>query len=193
LEFSSQEIGSSSNELTIDKIIKLAKKNQFPKKLITIANEEHYYTATLIFFEFVDKYTKIPEENVEFKCKICNNTFHAVIGKTRNLNKHLKTYENFDEWHQKYSSSNKQLIEKRLKQASTVCLLTDLWSNTQTTDFIGLCGVLTSHPFEREILVIDMMRMPGKRHTAENIKFAIERMVNINTKFFFLIRIVYLR
>jgi len=254
LEFSSQEIGSSSNELTIDKIIKLANKNQFPKKLITIANEEHYYTATLNFFEFVDKYTKIPEENVEFKCKICNNTFHAVIGKTRNLNKHLKTHENLDEWHQKYSSSNKRgeekiiddktltlvkyfissnaalkelknkwlrelisvqilpgphsfrttilpqvyqklrdEIEKRLKKASTVCLLTDLWCNTQTTDFIGLCGVLTSHSFEREILVIDMIRMPSKRHTAENIKFAIEQMVKIKTTLFFLIRIVYLR
>jgi hypothetical protein len=69
----------------------------------------------------------------------------------------------------------------------------DLWCNTQTTDFIGLCGVLTSHSFEREILVIDMIRMPGERHTAENIKFAIEQMVNIDIKLFFLIRIVYLR
>ncbi len=53
------------------------------KKLITIANEQHCYT-TLNFFEFVDIYTKIPEENVALKCKICNNTFHAVIGKTIN-------------------------------------------------------------------------------------------------------------
>jgi hypothetical protein len=84
-------------------------------------------------------------------------------------------------------------IEKRLKEASTVCQLTDLWCNTQTTDFIGLCGVLTSHSFESQILVIDMIRMPGKRHTAENIKFAIEQMVKIKTTLFFLIRIVYLR
>ncbi len=70
-------------------------------------------------------------------------------------------------------------IEKRLNQASTICLLTDLWCNTQTSDFIGLCAVLTTPSFEREMLTVDMIRMPGKRHTAENIKVAIEQMVRI--------------
>ena len=99
-----EETASSTNELTIDKMIKMANKNQFPNKLITVGNDEHYYTTTLNFFEFVDKYTKFSEENVAFKCKICNNTFHAVIGKTRNLNKHLNTHESLDDWHKKYSA-----------------------------------------------------------------------------------------
>jgi hypothetical protein len=64
--------------------------------------------------------------------------------------------------------------EKTLNQASTICLLTDLWCNTQTSDFIGLYAVLTTPSFEREMLTVDMIRMPGKRHTAENIKVAIE-------------------
>ena len=101
---SSEETACSTNELTIDKMIKMGNKNQFPKKLITVGNDEHYYTTTLNFFEFVDKYTKFSEENVAFKCKICNNTFHAVIGKTRNLNKSLNTHESFDDWHKKYSA-----------------------------------------------------------------------------------------
>jgi hypothetical protein len=56
-------------------------------------------------------------------------------------------------------------IVKTLNQAST-SLLTDLWCNTQTSDFIGLCAVLTTSSFEREMLTVDMIRMPGKRHTA---------------------------
>jgi hypothetical protein len=67
-------------------------------------------------------------------------------------------------------------IVKRLNQAST-SLLTDLWCNIQTSDFIGLCAVLTTPSFEREMLTVDMIRMPGKRHTAENIKVAIEQIV----------------
>ena len=66
----------------------------------------------IFFFEFVDKYTNLPEENVAFKCKICNNTFHAVIGKTRNLNKHLNTHESLDDWHKKYSAYNQHGQEK---------------------------------------------------------------------------------
>ena len=44
-----EETASSTNELTIDKMIKMANKIQFPKKLITVGNDEHYYTTTLNF------------------------------------------------------------------------------------------------------------------------------------------------
>ena len=69
-------------------------------------------------------------------------------------------------------------IEKRLKEASTVCLLTDLWCNSQSKDLIGLFAVLTNPSFDRDIFVIDFILIPGKKHTAENIKEAIETMVN---------------
>ncbi len=49
--------------------------------------------------EFVDQYVKLPEEKFSFECKICKNTFHSVIGKIGNLNKHLKAHESLDDWH----------------------------------------------------------------------------------------------
>ena len=245
---------SNSCVMSVEKMIKMANKKEFPQRVVTINDEKHHYTPTLNFFEFVDQYAKLPEEKVSFKCKICKTTFHSVIGKTGNLNKHLKTHESLDDWHNKYSaynnrgenqiiddktlnlvkyfiSSNSALkelknkwlrelisievlpgpdsfrktslpavyrkmreeIAKRLNQASAICLLTDLWCNTQTSDFIGLCAVLTTPSFERELLTVDMIRMPGKRHTAENIKVAIEQMVRIQIFLYVLFYLINLR
>jgi hypothetical protein len=55
--------------------------------------------------------------------------------------------------------------------------MTDIWTNKQNRDFIALCAVVTNSDFEREILVINMMRMVGHSHNSENIKSAIEEMV----------------
>ena len=68
-------------------------------------------------------------------------------------------------------------ILRRLKLAQAICLITDLWCSKQNRDFIALCAIITNSSLEREILVLDMMRMVGDSHTAENIKIAIENMV----------------
>jgi hypothetical protein len=68
-------------------------------------------------------------------------------------------------------------IEIKLQNAESICLIVDIWTNQVSADFIGLAVVLTNSFFEREILVINMMRMPGS-HDAENIKYSIEKMIN---------------
>jgi hypothetical protein len=45
------------------------------------------------------------------------------------------------------------------------------------SDFIGLVTALMYENFTREVFVANMMRMPGKSHTAEYIKEAIETMI----------------
>ena len=68
-------------------------------------------------------------------------------------------------------------IQEKLFQAETICLISDMWTNKQNSDFIGLAAVITNKSWEREIIVIDMIRMPGNDHRAENIKIAIEQMI----------------
>ena len=68
-------------------------------------------------------------------------------------------------------------IESRLKSADTICLITDIWTNRNNTDFIALGASFTDKYFDRDILVISMIPMKGK-HTAENIKICIEEMIN---------------
>jgi hypothetical protein len=68
-------------------------------------------------------------------------------------------------------------IEKKLQNAYSVSLIVDLWSNKSKDDYIGLCAVLTSFSYERELIAINMMRMIGS-HTAENVKSCIEVMIN---------------
>jgi hypothetical protein len=70
-----------------------------------------------------------------------------------------------------------EMLEKKLQNAMTVCLIVDIWTNAVNADFIGLAAVLTNEKLEREVHVINMMRMPGP-HCAEVIKSAVEAMVN---------------
>ncbi|CAF1137446.1 unnamed protein product [Brachionus calyciflorus] len=74
-----------------------------------------------------------------------------------------------------YESVNNE-IEKKLKRAASICLVSDIWTNKPILDFLGLAANIVYDNFEKEILVIGMVRMSG-RHNAENIKQAIESIV----------------
>jgi hypothetical protein len=67
--------------------------------------------------------------------------------------------------------------ENKLNNAETISLMTDLWTNRANSDFIAVAASCSNSCFDREIFIIDMVRMEG-RHTAENIKKAIEIMIN---------------
>jgi hypothetical protein len=73
------------------------------------------------------------------------------------------------------------VIDQKLDNALTITLITDIWTNKIMADFIGLAAVIVNKFKEREFFVIGMMGMPGN-HTAENVKYAIEHLVN-NYKF----------
>jgi hypothetical protein len=61
-------------------------------------------TPILNFFEFAHTFCKETDENISFKCKICERKYQAVIARTTNLNKHLKTHDLLDEWFKQYES-----------------------------------------------------------------------------------------
>ncbi|RNA27693.1 zinc finger BED domain-containing 4-like [Brachionus plicatilis] len=68
-------------------------------------------------------------------------------------------------------------ISSKLNKALTICLISDIWTNPQMVDFLGLAVNLMYQKFVKEILVIGMVQMDGS-HCAENIKAAIERIIN---------------
>ena len=57
----------------------------------------------------------------------------------------------------------------KLKEASLVWLITDIWTNKSNVDFIALGASLINEYFEKEILIINMWPMSGT-HAIENIK-----------------------
>jgi hypothetical protein len=69
------------------------------------------------------------------------------------------------------------LIDLKLNQAESICLISDIWTSKQMNDFMGLAVNLINSQFEKSTLVIGMCMMPGA-HNAENIKLAIETIVN---------------
>ena len=71
----------------------------------------------------------------------------------------------------------KKEIESLLQKALTVCLISDIWTNKQMLDFMGLAANITTEDHVKETVVIGMMLMPGI-HNAENIKKTIEQLVN---------------
>ena len=76
----------------------------------------------------------------------------------------------------------KKIIDSELSNAKTISLITDIWTNKILADFIALAAIIVNESFEKELLVIGMAPMSGD-HTAENVKFEIEKNVNSYTKF----------
>ena len=68
-------------------------------------------------------------------------------------------------------------IDKKLIDAVFVCLIVDIWTIFLNSDFIGLGAVINNPNFEKDILVINMMRMTGS-HNSENIKMCVETMTS---------------
>ena len=70
-----------------------------------------------------------------------------------------------------------EAINEKLVDAVSVCLVSDIWTNKQMLDFLVLSANIINNNFEKKAIVIGMMLMPGN-HCAENIKIAIEELVN---------------
>ncbi|RNA33732.1 zinc finger BED domain-containing 4-like [Brachionus plicatilis] len=75
-------------------------------------------------------------------------------------------------------------IENKLKEAVSVSLVLDLWTNNFNIDFIAFAAMLSFKTMEKESLVIAMTPMPG-RHTSANINKAFLKLLqryNFNRK-----------
>ena len=68
-------------------------------------------------------------------------------------------------------------IGELLVNSESVCLISDIWTNKQMLDFMGLVACTIDSFFQRQFIVIGMCLMPGN-HCAENIKKAVEVLVN---------------
>lgn len=71
----------------------------------------------------------------------------------------------------------KTKINDKLRSCEYVNLIPDIWTNYSTVDYLALGANLIYENFKRDTLIIGMIEMVG-RHTAENIKAAIERIIN---------------
>jgi hypothetical protein len=77
----------------------------------------------------------------------------------------------------KVYSELQEAIALKLRLANTICLILDIWSSSQMIDFIGVAVNMTDKNFNRECCVIGLDRMEGS-HNAENIKLAVEKIIN---------------
>jgi hypothetical protein len=101
-----------------------------------------------------------------------NPTFHNLSSIK------LPCYERFrDTFLPQIMEKMKQAITEKLNKASFVCLIVDLWSSRNGSDFLALVGLLGLKCLDREIIVLDMLRM-NDSHTSENIKLTIENIIN---------------
>ena len=68
-------------------------------------------------------------------------------------------------------------LEWKLVNALCICITSDIWTTKALLDFLAICATLSSFDYTRETIVIGMVQMPGN-HNAENVKEAIEEVVN---------------
>jgi hypothetical protein len=69
-------------------------------------------------------------------------------------------------------------LTESLQKAACMTLISDIWTTKRMYDFMGIAACIMSPSFERKIIVLDINKMPGEGHNAENIKECIESMVN---------------
>jgi len=70
------------------------------------------------------------------------------------------------------------VIETKLKNAISICLIVAIWTNKMNRDFIAIGAVILNNCFEKDFIVVDMMKMPSGGHNTENIKKSVELMMN---------------
>ncbi len=66
---------------------------------------------------------------------------------------------------------------KKLNIASSITLITDIWTSRTNADFIALGAVIAKGDMSKELLVLGLERMKGS-HCSENIQKSIEAMTN---------------
>ena len=144
--------------------------------------------------EFVSKWLMpFEEEFVKFKKIIDDDTFNllrAIISANLPLaileNEHfekclnlaltsIKTFRNLI-LPRIYDLMIKAIV-KKLENAKTVALITDIWTNKICADFLALAVLILNQNSKQELMVLGMEPMAG-HHTAESIKVVIEDIVN---------------
>jgi len=68
-------------------------------------------------------------------------------------------------------------IEKKLEESISMSLITDIWTNKVTADFLALAALIVNKFKKQELIVLGMKPMNGN-HTAESFKIAVEDIVN---------------
>jgi uncharacterized protein (UPF0218 family) len=63
-------------------------------------------------------------------------------------------------------------LQEKLSSAAFVCLITDIWSNTNMEAKIGVGVSIINTDFERETFIIGLNKMESP-HTAEKVKIGI--------------------
>lgn len=67
-------------------------------------------------------------------------------------------------------------LDLKLNAACSVTIIVDMWSKN-ASDFIAVGASLMHENYEREVVIIGMMRMT-EAHTAEHVKNCVEKLVN---------------
>jgi hypothetical protein len=83
-----------------------------------IGEKEKFYTPIFNFYECICQFEQKPNK-ISLKCLICpERTLYSKLGRTKNLNRHLKDDHKKDSqlvgWFQKYDQYNSKSKEKAL-------------------------------------------------------------------------------
>lgn len=69
-----------------------------------------------------------------------------------------------------------ETLERKLQKSVSICLIVDFWSKA-SIDYIALGAAMINDEFERDIVILSMMRM-SQPHNSEYVKLCVEHMIN---------------
>jgi hypothetical protein len=101
------EMGNSFKSI-LNYLLKQAEDKKFPQKTFIFDKIKKNYNCALNFFECQTIFTNKPTGRIEFTCLGCEKIYHARIGRTGNLNRHLNSHQEqkLRKWIQLYDAWN---------------------------------------------------------------------------------------
>jgi hypothetical protein len=128
-------------ELSVDDLIRLSMKKEFPKKNLIVNNKIKKYTPALHFFDSTRIFKKHPktEDKFEYKCKICSDILVSPFTDKSNLTKHLKYNDEFLIWNESFCLANYKQVGPSLDEATMLLIKYFITSNTRHSNLENEC------------------------------------------------------
>jgi hypothetical protein len=166
-------------------LLKQAEDKKFPQKTFIFDKIKKNYNCALNFFECQTIFTNKPTGRIEFTCLGCEKIYHARIGRTGNLNRHLNSHQEqkLRKWIQLYDAWNTKCQHSKITAGVMIMVRYFITSNVALNELknpilryvfkkanISYPGLHTfRHKTLPEVMVILQSKIETKLMDAETI------------------------
>ena len=145
------------------KIFELSKNNEFPTKIFNFNDVEKSYSPIYNFFHCKQDFSKKPEKNIEFVCLICHISLSSKIGFSTNLQHHLVSHKQYNDWKVLYEKHKTSTFKAEETISSKTFKLVQFFVETN----VPIVSLENKHL--RQLLSSNDFKIPSKKTFTKSV------------------------